>query len=501
MEQDSLLQQVFYHYVLSRPELLKNVEPDFFDNKFLQKIFKQAKLFFEKYHETPTAEQLIEISKIEGLIGDDFSIEAINILYSKKEDISNTYDDKWLEENTIAWISYRKLILSMNKALVYIKTGDISVDNISHAVETVRQIIMNGTNVVFDDDAGLDFFDATAHSQKRLEKSPTGYDYIDLCQKGGNWKGSLVCYIAGPKCGKSFWLCNLAAESVKLGKNTLYITLELQQEIVAMRIGANLLQIPLDEYENLSKDEILLKKKLTDFRDSSLIPVGSLRIKEYPSSCASATDVEHYVLKMEDELGIKFDEIYIDYLNIMKDWRNPNGENTYLKIKHIAEDVRAAAQRNNWTIITASQVNRESINSSDFSMTAVSESMALVHTVDMLYGILNTNEMKANNYWYIKCLADRIAPYENTRQKFNINWTYGRFVQSDEPMEDLDFKPEYAKHLEGKNYKGNNNPNKKQTPKSTNFKSVTYPVDADVPTEISGNVDIDVVNITGANVF
>ena len=35
--------------------------------------------------------------------------------------------------------------------------------------------------------------------------------------------------------------------------------------------------------------------------------------------------------------------VYIDYLNLMKNWRNPNSENTYLKVKQLAEDVKAVA--------------------------------------------------------------------------------------------------------------------------------------------------------------
>jgi hypothetical protein len=32
----------------------------------------------------------------------------------------------------------------------------------------------------------------------------------------------------------------------------------------------------------------------------------------------------------------------------MKNWRNPNTENSYSKIKQLAEDLRAMATRNNW---------------------------------------------------------------------------------------------------------------------------------------------------------
>ena len=42
----------------------------------------------------------------------------------------------------------------------------------------------------------------------------------------------------------------------------------------------------------------------------------------------------------------------------MKNWRNPNTENTYMKIKQIAEDLRAMAQRLEIVIVSATQLSR-----------------------------------------------------------------------------------------------------------------------------------------------
>ena len=41
--------------------------------------------------------------------------------------------------------------------------------------------------------------------------------------------------------------------------------------------------------------------------------------------------------------GVKLKTIIIDYINILSNYRNPNTENTYMKIKQIAEDLRAMA--------------------------------------------------------------------------------------------------------------------------------------------------------------
>ena len=44
-----------------------------------------------------------------------------------------------------------------------------------------------------------------------------------------------------------------------------------------------------------------------------------------------------------EERKIKLGCIVIDYINILSNFRNPNFENTYLKIKQIAEDLKISS--------------------------------------------------------------------------------------------------------------------------------------------------------------
>ncbi len=127
---------------------------------------------------------------------------------------------------------------------------------------------------------------------------------------------------------------------------------------------------------------------------------------------------------MQEQQGFKFKVIFVDYINIMKNWRNPNTENTYMKIKQIAEDLRAVAMRNEWAIITATQVGRSSYDSTDLTMGSVSESAALIHTIDMGYGIIQDPIMHSNREYILKVLANRDEGYKNVKKKFKINYDY-----------------------------------------------------------------------------
>lgn len=238
----------------------------------------------------------------------------------------------------------------------------------------------------------------------------------------------------------STWLGNLALQSVKLGQNTAYITFELQEEIVNMRIGSNMFTVPLDDYENWAKDQDQLKAKIKSFKQSSIIPPGILHVKEFGASTCSVNDLRTYLKKAEEMLGVKFDNIFVDYINIMKNWRNPNTENTYIKIKQIAEDLRAMAMEEHWAVVTATQTNRSGWETNDLNITNISESGALLHTVDALFGIITNAEMKARKEYYLKCLANRVAGYENTKKRYTIEWKYARIEEDkNSPIQDMDF--------------------------------------------------------------
>jgi KaiC/GvpD/RAD55 family RecA-like ATPase len=431
-------EQVLYHYILGDQIYLQAAESDYFSNQILKDSFEIAKEHALKYKESPSKEQFLQIVKIKGL-SEKISDDVVTALYNTKQ-LLEQYDDQWLKDTVGAWIQTRKIETVLRKVIAYIKTTKSSVENAGDIAEKVRHMISTETVVNFNFKLSSDFFDPATHLQTRLARTTTGYEFIDLCLKGGYWKGSFIMFMGGPKSGKSSWLCNLAAKSVMNGYNTAYATLELQTEIVNMRIGANLLNIPVDDYENLVKDQDLLKKKLNNLKNSAFILPGQLRIQEFPTSTLSVNDLEAWLIKEQEILGIKFDNVFVDYLNIMKNWRNPNSENLYMKIKQISEDLRAMAMRNNWCVISVTQTNRGGINNTNPTLTDVSESTALLHTVDVLFGIVTDPVMKSNGEYFLVCLADRVAGYENIKKRFTIDWKHARIEEDmNTQMQDMDF--------------------------------------------------------------
>jgi hypothetical protein len=228
-------------------------------------------------------------------------------------------------------------------------------------------------------------------------------------------------------------LGNLAVKAVENGLNCCIITLEMSEQIYIKRLAVNYLDIDIDEYDDITNDsarlqQIIESKKVSN--GNGLKVPGIFRIKEFPTGSASSLDIENYINKIQDKYDMKFNLIIIDYLNIMKNWRNPNTENLYLKIKQIAEDVRALSQRLETCIVTATQLNRAGSSTSNIQMTDVSESMGIVQTVDALFAILNRDDFDISNGTIrLKQLAVRNVPPDETPETFNLNQKHLRIEE------------------------------------------------------------------------
>ena len=419
------LEKIFFHYLLERRELLGIVKSRFFETADIRKIYEVIQEFAEKYNETPSKSQINELIKMKGL-SEELDTTKIDYLYEVN---LKEYEEDWLKETAESWIEYKNLDLSVFDLLNYLKTTKVTTENVKDVVQNAKNIITERNNIQFNFDEGLDFFNPESHLQPATDTFSSGIPMVDLVLGGGWYSKALFCFIGEMKIGKSIWLANVAANSVKLGYNTAVLSLEMRDRKLIKRLGANLLGINMKEYAAVAEDKQLMKKKIGNMGYESLQVPGKLYVKEFPTSSAGVPDIERYLLKMEELKGIKFKVIVLDYINILKNWRNPNSENTYMKIKQIAEDARAMAMRNNWAIITATQINRSGFGSTDLSATNISESAALGHTVDAMFGIIQDEMMHANREYILKLIANRDDGYKNARQKFLINYDLMRISQ------------------------------------------------------------------------
>lgn len=236
-------------------------------------------------------------------------------------------------------------------------------------------------------------------------------------------------YTNGILSHNSLFLCNLACQAVKQGNNCAYISLEMAESKIIKRLACNLLNIKGSDYNTLSENPAFIKKAFSNINTDALSVPGDLRVKEFPTSTASVSDIENWLKRIEEKRQMKFSIVFVDYIGIMRNSRNPNSENSYMKIKQIAEDLRAMAMRNGWCIVTASQFNRGAYQTNDVVLEQIAESAALIHTVDGLFGIIQDEIMYMNNEYFLKTMANREEGFKNSKKRFNVSYDYLRISE------------------------------------------------------------------------
>jgi hypothetical protein len=177
------------------------------------------------------------------------------------------------------------------------------------------------------------------------------------------------------------------------------------EERIAERIDANLLDIPIDQLEHLSKEMFAER-----VRGLSSKTNGKLIIKEYPTGSAHAGHFRALLNELKLKKSFEPDIIYIDYLNICSSSRMKGmggAINSYNYIKAIAEELRGLAVEFDLPIVTATQTTRSGYSNSDIGLEDTSESFGLPATADLMFALISTEELEGMGQLAVKQLKNR----------------------------------------------------------------------------------------------
>ena len=421
-------EKIFFRLSLIKPKYLQSIKTGYYTSEEIDVLSYLANKFYVKFNEAPGKDQLKLLAQNSKQAKEKITDGILDVIFDVDLD---QYDDEWLSTTAESWIKWRTFDTSLIDTIEFIKTTQVTPDNADSIIQKVKGLINDRNNITFNSDLGLNFFNADDHDQKESEKVSSGYNFVDRVLSGGYDKGgNLVVYAGEQNIGKSIYLANDAANFVKMGVNTVVITAEMAAHKFVKRIGANLLSIDINDYAEKAKNKDSIKRRLETVGDG-FTPPGQLFIKQMPTSQATVLDIDAYLTQLEEEHQIKIGAVVIDYINILANYRNPNSENTYLKIKQIAEDLRAMGQRHDYLIVTATQITRGGYNSSDITMTDIAESAGLSHTADVMFGIIQDDLMRANDEYWLKILKMRDGEGKGTKCQLNINWKYMRLIETD----------------------------------------------------------------------
>jgi replicative DNA helicase len=423
-------EKVFFLFIQKNPKYFTSVKPDFFRVPEIGAMYEVSKKFFERYLRAPDREQLKKVAltneKYKGRLEESY----VDIVFDEPYD---SLDPDWIANTCEAWIKWTTLTSSLVDTVALVKGTKVDSDNVQDMVNRVKTIINDRNNVNFSKDLGKDFFKADSHYSENDLKISTNHNFMDRLT-GGYRKKTLVVYAGESNVGKSIWLANDAVNFVRDGRNVAVISAEMSDTDFIQRIGSNLLDIDIAQYEKVAANADLMKERLYAV-ENAIVPPGRMFVKEYPTSVATTIDVEAYLRELESTKGVKLDVVIIDYVNILNNHRNPNSENTYMKIKQLAEDLRAMAVRNEWVVITATQFNRSGYDATEVTIANIAESAGLTHTADVIYGIIQDMSMKSNNEYWLKVLKVRNGSGKNMKCQYGINYSRMRLHETENLVE------------------------------------------------------------------
>ena len=382
-------------------KVIPYVRDEFFSEREERLIFVNIKEYFEKYNKNPTHEALtIQMNEASGLNQDELS-SALHIVSQCKSSIEETPHEFLLDE-TEKWCKDRAVYNAVMDSITILDK------NSKRDKGEIPELLKDALSVSFDQHIGHDWMEnADAryefyHTEE--EKIPFDLDLLNKITKGGMPNKTLNIIMAGTGVGKSLFMCHCAANNLMMGKNVLYIYMEMSEEKIAERIDANLMNIPLQELSDLPIP--MYDKKIKSIRDKT---VGRLVVKEYPTAAAHTGHFRHLLQELNLKKDFVPDVIYIDYLNICASSRIKPGSNanTYTYVKSIAEEVRGLAVEYDIPVMSATQTNRTGFVSTDVGLEDTSESFGLPATADLMIALISTEELEDLDQIMVKQLKNR----------------------------------------------------------------------------------------------
>jgi len=373
-------------------------------------VFQIVDKYFSEYNRCPTTDiVLIEADKLEGLSEDQY--KAITTDADKFNNPETTNTD-WLITETEKFCQDKAVY---NAIMQSIKIIDGSDKNKTKGA--IPDLLSSALAVSFDNHIGHDFLDdsdARYELYHRVEeKLSFDLDMFNTITNGGLSKKTLNVILAGTGVGKSLFMSHCAAHHLMVGKNVLYITMEMAEERIAERIDANLMSVTIDELQTFPKD--VYEKKINRVKGKT---TGKLIIKEYPTGSAGVNNFRFLINELKLKKNFVADVIYIDYLNICMSSRLKFSANvnSYSYIKAIAEEMRGLAVEFNVPIVTATQTNRTGYTNSDVGLEDTSESFGLPATADMMFALISTEELSDLNQIMVKQLKSRYSDINKNKR-------------------------------------------------------------------------------------
>ena len=305
----------------------------------------------------------------------------------------------------------------------------------------VEKLIKDAIQISLNKDMGTDYFEDPRARLEALKDGngqiSTGWPSIDKKLYGGFNRGELNIFCAGSGGGKSLFLANMGVNWALQGLNVLYLTFELSEKLVSMRLDSMTTGIPTREiFKNI--DDVELKVKMMEKK------AGSMQIKYMPSG-KNCNDIRAYLKEYQVKKGVKPDVLLIDYLDLMMPLSvKVSPSDLFVKDKYVSEEIRNLAMETQCVTVTASQLNRAAVEEIEFDHSHISGGLSKIMTADNVIGIFTSRAMKERGRYQIQFMKTRSSSGVGQKVELEFNVDTLRITDLGEDEEGQSFSQQKA---------------------------------------------------------
>jgi len=312
----------------------------------------------------------------------------------KPEDVKEGHLD-WLMDDFEQFTRHKALERAIVNSADLLDKGDYG---------EVENMVKNAVQIGLAKDMGTDYFDDPKGRLMGLKDKngqiSTGWPTLDKRLFGGFNRGELNIFAGGSGAGKSLFLANLGVNWALQGLNVCYLTLELSEALVGMRVDSMVTGVST---RNIFKDldDVEMKVKLIGKK------AGAMQIKYMPSG-KNANDIRAYLKEYEIKMGRKVDVLLVDYLDLlMPISKRVAPSDLFIKDKFVSEELRNLAMELQCVFVTASQLNRAAVEEVEFDHSHISGGLSKIQTADNVIGIFTSRAMRERGRYQIQLMKTR----------------------------------------------------------------------------------------------
>ena len=295
----------------------------------------------------------------------------------------------------------------------------------------VEAMVKEAVQIGLARDMGTDYFeDPRARLMGLKDKNgqvSTGWESMDRKLFGGFNRGELNIFAGGSGAGKSLFLANLGVNWALQGLNVVYLTLELSEQLVSMRVDSMTTGIPTREiFKNI--DDVEMKVKMIGKK------AGAFQVKYMPSG-KTANDIRAFLKEYEIKTGRKVDVLLVDYLDLlMPIGRRISAENLFVKDKYVSEELRNLAMELQCVFVTAAQLNRGAVEEVEFDHSHISGGLSKIQTADNVFGIFTSRAMRERGRYQLQLMKTRSS--SGVGQKVDLEFNIDTLRITDLPEDE-----------------------------------------------------------------